>query len=476
MRKTFVGFALVVATLLAFFSSSSRVEEGRAQEMSPPDGPNFVFVLADDLAERDMARLPGISAVMGERGATFQNAYVTQSLCCPSRASILTGRYPHNHGILSNTPPLGGGDRFHGLELDRSTFATWLDGAGYRTAYIGKYFNGYDEDYVPPGWDEWFAVHGSPLEDNYNDNGTVVRDPRHSTDIFAQKTVDFVRRASAGRDPFLAFVATKAPHHPPEVAARHKDAFADVPLPRPPSFNEADVDDKPRWARSRDRLSDQRISDMTRYHRERLASMLSVEDLLAETVAALRETGELDETYIIFASDNGYHMGQHRLIGGKLTAYEEDAEIPLMVRGPGIAPGATRPHLVLNNDLAPTIADLAGADVPGTVDGRSIAPLLTDAPPPVSAWRSAFLIEGWTLESSIAAVPEIPDYKTVHTREYALTSYATGEKELYYLPGDPHQLRSKPQAGNKPIYQKLLSRLERLRSCAGETCRTAEGG
>ena len=472
MRKLFIGFALVAAASLVFFvSPSSRV--GQGQE-APRGRPNVVFVLADDLAETDMARLPGIRAAMGDGGATFQNAYVTQSLCCPSRASILTGRYPHNHGILSNTPPLGGGDRFHGLGLDRSTFATWLDGAGYTTAYVGKYFNGYDEDYVPPGWDEWFAVHGSPMDDYYNQDGTVVQDPRHSTDVFAEKTVDFVRRAS-GPNPFLAVVATKAPHQPPEVAARYKDAFADAPLPRPPGFNEGDVGDKPRWVRGGERLSDERVSEMRRHHRERLASMLSVEDLLEETVDALRETGELDETYIFFASDNGYHMGQHRLIPGKLTAYEEDVEVPLMVRGPGIAPGTVRPHIVLNNDLAPTIADLAGATAPGTVDGRSIAPLFAETPPPVSAWRGAFLIEGWKLESPIAAVPEIPDYKTVHTRDYALTRYATGERELYYLPKDPHQLRSKPRADNKPIHDKLSARLDKLRSCAGETCREAEG-
>lgn len=478
-REKTTTLVLVAVCLVASFGlSSSQAERGLAQEFPPvpelPQRPNIVFVLTDDLAEKDMRRLHGLQEVMGAAGTAFENAYVTYSLCCPSRATILRGQYPHNHQILSNTPPMGGGDKFRETGLDQSTFATWLDAAGYQTAYIGKYFNGYDELYTPPGWDEWFAVLGSPKYQQYNDNGAEVQVTGHSTDLFADETADFIRRASANPEPFFAFVGTNAPHNPPEVAERYQNRFSAVPLPKPPNFNEADVSDKPEWVRSRPLLSERRIDLMQNHHRERLASMLSVEDLLRKTVATLEETGELDNTYIFFASDNGYHLGQHRLIGGKLTPYEEDISIPLMVRGPGVPTGQILSHQVLNNDLAPTFADLAGVPIPDFVDGRSLKPLLTDAPPPLSEWRTRFLVEGWRIESSIKAVPEIPDYKELHLRNYVFVRYVTDEHELYYLPDDPYQLNSKRWRANNGFHAKLGALLEQLASCAGDSCRAAE--
>jgi hypothetical protein len=201
--------------------------------------------------------------------------------------------------------------------------------------------------------------------------------------------------------------------------------------------------------------------------------MLSVEDLLEQTISTLQETGELENTYIFFTSDNGFHLGNHRLRVtapvDKKTPYEEDIRVPLMVRGPGVPTGAVRQELVINNDFAPTIADLAGVTTPGFVDGSSFASLLTSSPPP--SWRSAFLEEGWFIEGRVLT----PTHKSAHTQGHMFTEYVdTGERELYDLIADPYQLESKPRAGNEQLYSDLQTRLNALRNCSRSGCRAAE--
>jgi hypothetical protein len=201
--------------------------------------------------------------------------------------------------------------------------------------------------------------------------------------------------------------------------------------------------------------------------------MLSVEDLLEQTIATLQETGELDNTYIFFTSDNGFHLGNHRLRVtapvDKKTPYEEDIGVPLMVRGPGVPTGVPRQELVLNNDFAPTIADLAGVPTPRFVDGRSFAPLLTGSEPYPS--RSAFLEEGWFIDGGILT----PTHKSAHTQDHMFTEYVdTGEYELYDLGADPFQLDSKDQADNQQLYSEMQSRVDALRACSGSICRAHE--
>jgi hypothetical protein len=197
--------------------------------------------------------------------------------------------------------------------------------------------------------------------------------------------------------------------------------------------------------------------------------MLPVEDLLRQVIATLEETGELSNTYVFFTSDNGFHQGQHRLApGDKKTPYEEDIGVPLIVRGPGVPADAVRQELVINNDFAPTISDLAGASTPAFVDGSSFASLLSTSPP--SSWRKAFLEEGW-LPDTIA----VPTHKGVHTQDHMFVEYDTGEHELYDLWLDPYQLQSKPRVGNESLYSELQTRLDSLRACSGIDCRAAEG-
>jgi N-acetylglucosamine-6-sulfatase len=470
----------VVSVVLMLSGDGLRTENQKA-EAQTAERLNFVFVMTDDLDERSMEKLDGIREVMGSNGTTFENAYVTYSLCCPSRATMLRGQYPHNHEIIGNGLPEGGEEKFRNLGRDQSTVATWLNGAGYQTKYIGKYMNNYNDLYIPPGWDEWYVMMGNhwtlsdPTTGKINNNGQQTTLGGHSSDVFADKASDFIRRSSVNPAPFFVVVGTKAPHAPPEVAARHQNRFVDTPLPDTPNFDEPDVSDKPEWVRSYSRLSQTEIDDMRNLYRERLRSMLPVEDLLEQTIGTLQEMGELDNTYIFFTSDNGLHLGEHRLRVtsrvDKRTPYEEDIGVPLMVRGPGVPAGQVRQQLVINNDFAPTMASLAGVTTPDFVDGRSFAPLLTATPP--SSWRSAFLEEG-TLET-IATETPTPTHNAVHTQDHMFIEYAeTSEQELYDLDTDPYQMQSLSQADNKQLYSQMQSRLDALRSCSGAACRANE--
>src|SRR5918994_788723 len=482
VRVSLLGMAAAVMVILVLLQKQpAETQDKRAEAQTTEQRPNFVFVMTDDLDERSMQDLSGIQQVMGSNGATFKNAYVTYSLCCPSWASMLRGQYPHNHDILYNAPPLGGHEKFRSLGRDKSTIATWLNDAGYQTKYIGDYLKGYNGLYKPPGWDEWYVIMGGggyfKLSDKttakINDNGQETTLGGYSTDVFADKTSDFIRRSAANpEEPFFVMIGTTVPHSPPEVATRYQDRFATTPLPTPPNYNEDNVSDKPAWVQQYPLRNQASFDIFQQEFRNRLRSMLSVEDLLRQTITTLQETGELNNTYIFFTSDNGFHMGHHRFWKDKKSPYEEDIGVPLMVRGPGVPANTIRQQLVINNDFAPTIADLAGASTPAFVDGRSFAPLLSSSPP--SSWRQAFLEEGWLQDTTVAGVPKVPTHQGVHTQDHMLVEYDTGERELYDLIQDPYQLQSKSRAGNESLYSPLETRLYNLRDCSGAACRTAE--
>jgi N-acetylglucosamine-6-sulfatase len=461
----------VVSVVLVLLSSDGLFRENQGADAQTAERPNFVVVMTDDLDERSLEQLGGIKTLMGSNGVTFENSFVTYALCCPSRASFFRGQYPHNHGITSGSSKLGE-PRFRQLGRDQSTIATWLNSAGYRTKYLGKYLNGYSGSYVPPGWDEWSAFVNCACDNVVYEGGQNVQLAGNSTDVFANKASDFIRRSSgsANAAPFFVMVGTRAPHRPPEVPDRYLSSFANAQLPKPPNFDEADVSDKPAWVRSYPRLTQDKINKEQNLYRQRLRSMLPVEDLLRKVIATLEQSGELNNTYIFFTSDNGFHQGQHRLVGGdKKTPYEEDIGVPLLVRGPGVPAGAVRDQLVINNDLAPTIAELAGASIPDPkeVDGSSFAPLLSSSPP--SSWRTAFLEEGWRPQS-----PPVPTNKAVRTQGHMYVEYDTGERELYDLIADPYQEESIKQANAPQLYSTLGSRLNALKACSGEGCQTAE--
>ena len=477
-QSVLLATTLLIGALAGLGLVVLQSQSGVAQT-TPPTEPNILFVLTDDMRASDLRYMPETRDLLADGGVEFTRAFVTDSLCCPSRATILRGQYAHNHRILSNRPPLGGFEKFRDLKRENSTIATWLDKAGYDTMLIGKYFNGYDDTtYVPPGWDEWHGYLGDYVRsDTYriNENGNISSYERaqvHDTDLFAHKAAGFLRR-TAGGAPFFMYLSTNAPHSPALAAQRHRDLFTDVQLPVPPSLNEADVSDKPAWMRNTPELTSEEVSKLRERHRQRLRSLQSVDEMVGRLVGVLEETGELSNTYIVFTSDNGLHLGEHRIVAKKWSAYEEALHVPLLMRGPGIPEGVNRSQMALNNDLAPTFAAWAGVTPPDYVDGRSLGPLLSTSPP--SSWRSAFLVEHWQDLNGDPYAATIPDYKAVRTGGYLFAKYTSGERELYDLNNDPYELESLHNtAGNAELKRRLSSRIDALRNCAADSCRRAE--
>jgi N-acetylglucosamine-6-sulfatase len=482
--KRLALFALL-GVMVGLGLTASRPEASLAQVINPR--PNIMFILADDMRASDLHYMPNTQNLLTNQGVKFTKAWVTRSLCCPSRATILRGQYTHNHKVWVNVPPAGGFWKFYDTGHESSTVATWLDAAGYDTILIGKYLNRYGLDrngnyaptiHWPPGWDRWYAWEGAyPSATTYdiNENGRIVtyqRSEIHDTDLHAQTAESFIRQ-TAGGAPFFMYLSPNAPHHPSYSAPRHAGMFSNTPLPKPSSFNEADVSDKPQWVQNKPRLSSTEISNLTDFYRKRLRALQSLDEMVERLVNTLSETGELSNTYIVLTSDNGIYLGEHRLTE-KAAAYNASPRVPLLVRGPGVPRGVTRSQMALNNDLAPTIASWAGLTPPGLVDGRSLAPLLSSSPP--TSWRTAFLVEHRRTPEEYGYVSAIPDYDAIRTSQYNYVEYETGEKELYDLNTDPTELTSIHASASPTLIANLKARLDALRTCAGAGCKTAENG
>jgi N-acetylglucosamine-6-sulfatase len=446
--------------------------------------PNVVVIMTDDQTVESLRVMGNVKALLADEGTTFDNSFASFSLCCPSRATFLTGQYAHNHGVLGNAPPAGGYAR-----LDSSnTLPVWLQRAGYHTVHIGKYLNGYpgaNRTHVPAGWTEWYGSIDPSTYRFYNytlnENGRLVTygsDPAsYQADVYSRKAVDAVRRLAPGVAPFFLSVAFLAPHSggpreaddprnfaTPVPAPRHQNRYAAEPLPAMPAFNEADVSDKPAGIRNRPLLGPQQIANVTENYRQRLESLLAVDEAVAALVAALRETGELNRTLIVFTADNGFFHGEHRVAAGKVLLYEPSIRVPLILRGPGIPRGGHVADPVANIDLAPTIVDAAGTRPLRVMDGRSLLPLAED-----TGRRTGrdILIErgpGGNNQQIFTAL---------RTPRYLYAEYSNGERELYDLVRDPHQLTSlHADPGHQRLRARLAARLARLRSCAGAVCRS----
>jgi N-acetylglucosamine-6-sulfatase len=435
--------------------------------------PNILFILTDDADVSLLPKMPQIEKRLVRKGTIFPNAFAPFATCCPSRATILRGQYPHNTGVISNYGTYGGVSAFEAAGNDDDNLATRLDAAGYRTGLFGKYLNGYDGGYVPPGWDEWHGWAGSYASRKIYEYGRLNAydlSRRHESDILGSKAESFVRGAKGY--PWFAYVAFKSPHNPTYTESEYSDNYRDQRYPRSPAFDEADVSDKPKWVRQLPRVSDQDRAAYDRRYRNRLRAMRSIDDAIAGLLGSLRETGQLDNTYIVLWNDNGYHMGQHRIPEGKRTVYEEDVRYPMVIRGPGVGHGAKDERLVSGTDLMPTFVELAGAPTPEYVDGRSLVPVLSGSELP---WRDSLLLEGYDDGfGKKAYVP--PDFKAIRTSdERTYVQYETGERELYDLRTDPHQLRSLHDEPERAIEEVDLSaRLEALKYCSGKECRGAE--
>jgi arylsulfatase A-like enzyme len=480
----------LAACLAGVFHFSCGGGDGDTPTSPLPPGvkPNFVLVLTDDQDLATFELMPLVREKVGRAGLSFSNSFVTNPVCCPSRATLLTGQYSHNHGVLANEPPRGGFNKFYSEGRERDTVPFWLNRNGYYTGLVGKYLNRYPEGapntYIPPGWNEWAAIFSNRGSDAYfdyslNDGGVIRNYGRNAsdyiTDVILNRSLEFLRRAeNDDAKPFFLHVTPNAPHRPADPAPRHANALIGIRMPRTPNWNEADISDKPRWLR--DFFTPITTPDgenvIDAFYQQRARSLLAVDEMVSGLIDELARLGELENTYFLFTSDNGFLMGSHRFFRGKDAPYEESIRVPLVVRGPGIRAGSTSDAFVLNNDLAPTLLDLAGVAIPASVDGRSLWPLLQGKKP--SDWRTDFLIEHWSPQVDSQEDPEsaaIPDYQGVRTDRYTYVEYVTGETELYDLRSDPYQLTSLHATAGTSIVNPLRNRLAALRNCAGASCR-----
>ncbi len=457
----------LLSTLLLILLPSS-LQSG--ERTTPEKKPNVLFILTDDQDPQSVRNMPQLQSLLVDSGVSFTRSYVTTPQCCPSRTTMLRGQYAHNHQIKDNKLPDGGAIKLRRDRLDESTIATWMKDAGYETAYVGKYLNEYDSLYVPPGWDRWYGFMGNYSDRgtgryNINENGTrrtYSLRRLHDTDYMASKATGFIETRRDSDKPWFAVVAPNAPHRPSYAARRHENLFRKARFPRSPSFNEKDVSDKPVYVESQPRYSSEMAKEIKEEWRQRLRALRSVDEMIESLVATLEDSDQLDNTYIVYTTDNGYMLGRHRL-ETKGVPYEESIKVPLIVRGPSVPEGLTRKQLVASTDWAPTIADWGGARPPEFVDGRSLKPLLSETPPP--DWRERMLVEYWHAHPFSGLL-------TASGQRYV--EYDNGEKELYDLRKDPYQLANRIDQTPQRTLDSLAKDLDRLKSCAGEECRTAE--
>ncbi len=450
-----------------------------------PKRPNIIFVLTDDLAWNLVPYMPHVLA-MERAGEAFSNYFVTDSLCCPSRASIFTGRFPHNTHVTSNSPPYGGFAVFHERGEELETFATSLQKVGYRTGMMGKYLNGYKPNggegvpasFVPAGWNEWDVAGDGYPEYGYtlNHDGTPVdygSEPQdYLTEVLAEKGIAFINHSAELRQPFMLELATFAPHAPFVPAPRDAEDFPGLKAPRNPAFDAANTN-APAWLSHFTPLEAQQIEQIDTDFRRRAQSVQAVDRMIGEIEATLRAQGLAQNTYLVFSSDNGLHMGEHRLMPGKQTAFDSDIRVPLIVVGPGVPAGRTVGAMAENIDLCPTFERLGGAAVGANVDGHSLTPLLSGEP--VRNWRREVLIEhhGPVLD---AGDPDLPtrgagnpdSYKALRTPGTLYVEYVTGEREYYDLRTDPFELHNIAAHLSRPHLRRLHRALLAIGGCRGQ--------
>ena len=474
--------AVLAAVLLALAGVvAAPVAEAQAQAR-----PNIVFIMTDDQTVGSLNVMHNVRTRIKAEGTEFPQTISSFPLCCPSRATYLTGQYPHNHGVKHNIPPFGG---YIGLD-HTNTLPIWLQNAGYRTIHLGRYLNGYgtqnpDITDIPPGWNEWHSMVDPSTFDltswQMNDNGVISWQPserpgEYQTDFLGRRAAELIEATAPSAQPFFLSLTPPAPHSsrprdpddPPRLrtpypAPHHRDAFAGTPLPRPPNFNEANMRDKPQVVADRTRILPSGINSIQENYQQTLEALLSVDEAVGKILQALERTGELQNTLVIYTSDNGFFYGEHRVRSEKVLPYEPAIRVPLVMRGPGVPRGGRRPQLVSNVDWAPTILEAAGA-VPGRIqDGRSLFELLRD--PTLQLGREIELENG-------NGANRIPSYRGIRNDRFLYVRHdTTGEQELYDLREDPFELQSLDESEDYDRIRRLLARrLRVLDDCSGPSC------
>jgi N-acetylglucosamine-6-sulfatase len=479
--RTLGGGALGLLAANKARSSNATALQATPEAQKSAGPPNIILILTDDMRADDLQYMPAVQSLLVAQGATFSTFACSSPGCGPARATILRGQYPHNHGVLRGSGDIGGADVFQKLGDEKSMIATWLHDAGYRTALIGKYINGYGATvaptYIPPGWDEWDgATNEGYSRFEINENGKLVRyksgkEEVHSTDVFAGLARDFIAETAPTGQPFFLHLTPRAPHGPAEPASRYLSAFPGLTLPRTDAYNEADVSDKPTWVQLLPSLTEAQMVELDAYFRARLQTLLAVDDMVSHLIDELRKANILDNTYIAFSSDNGYGLGEHRVVQDKGSPYEEAILVPLVVRGPGIPANSTIEALASQVDLAPTFAAWADVVPPDFVDGRSLASLLRGEPTPPD-WRQFLLIEQYA--NNPARTEKQPAFEALRLPGSTYVEYGSGEREYYDLQSDPWETENLAATADPALLKTLSTCVDRMKTCVAAECRAVE--
>ncbi|KAI7849320.1 alkaline-phosphatase-like protein [Circinella umbellata] len=492
---------ILTRALLAFFATAVTVT---AAVVPSAEKPNILFIFTDDQDARmdSLSYMPNLKKHLIDQGTVYQNHYATVAVCCPSRVSLLRGQYAHNTNITDVSPPHGGYEKFNRLGLGDDYLPLWLKKAGYSNYYIVSNYNNpkpagfdYQDQLVDP-----FTYTYNTAVFSRNGEQPVFYHNTYQTDVIHTKTLAALKAQRDKNDPFFLWVAPMAPHgqfklsekdredifsEPPISAARHADLFKDVKIPRRPNFNPANQTKTASYWKLLDQLTETEVDELDETYRSRLRALQAVDEMVGSLFEELESQGKLDNTYIIYSADNGYHLGQHRAYAGKTTNIEEDINVPLIVRGPGIAKGHISNVVSAHHDLAPTLLALAKGDefVPDFVDGGVIpwTEELKRHPKPASA--ETFAVEFWwerlfnEYKSRLSAPTGTNTYKTLrvisekHNLKYAV--WCTGEHELFDLKRDPYELQN--IYNSEEVKIQLIDRLDAvlsvLQTCSGASCR-----
>ena len=450
---------------------------GNAQQ--PEIKPNIIFILTDDYASNLVDFMPNLNAMQKE-GVTFSNYYVSNSLCCPSRSSIFTGMLPHNTHVETNTQPNGGYEAYMDHGDAQESFCVALQQAGYKTAMMGKFLNGYlPRKHQPvPGWSDWFVAGAGYRNFDYdiNSNGQILHygnSPKdYLTDVLSARADSLV---TAWKDhPFFIEIATFTPHGPFIPAPRHEKLFEDAKAPRTPRFNKQADSTAPDWLRALQPLGPKKINKVDDIFRKRLQCIMSIDEMLGRIRKLLNQAGVSGRTYIFFSSDNGYHLGDYSMVQGKQTPFDIDIRVPLIACGPGVSKGGLQQAIVSNIDLAPTFAGLATVQLTGVPDGKDIQYLLREKTEKIN-WRNFAIIEHRRAnynrddpDRQEAEDGKLPSYTALRFRNLMYVEYETGEICCYDAEKDPYELKNIFSGLPAEVRKKLHSILLAAKKCGGK--------